>query len=406
MVECLFSGNIDVDTICEQETIISGLAGQSDTGKDSLLNYYIHDCRVRGNITFKGGSNETRPTVTGVLGQSKNYSQGMYITNSFFEGGNITVNGTTLKVEAGGFCGGLQGPHTVNNCGTLDGTITVNVGGSFNNFNIGGFSTNLAGFYSNCFSRIDIVVERGVTAVCNVGGFTGTLSGNSTISECYATGNVSVAIESTTAAGDHGDNMFPIVGGLVGYCQGAIENSYALGNVLVSDSGNNTSCYAGGLVGVLAGGDSNDGSIINCFSAGRVSAQCTPTKAAYSGGIAGYYNVGTISNTAALGASVTALGGTTASGRITANAFTGDNNYALKTMSIETGASDVIDITFTSRPAVSSATGRDGQDAISSAFLTQAFWKTTLKFDQGVGPYHWNFSRVARDGYPRLKWEQ
>ena len=85
----------------------------------------------------------------------------------------------------------------------------------------------------------------------------------------YATGTVT-----DTSAGS------PYVGGLVGNNSGTISNSYATGNVSVSGR-DYSYAYNGGLVG------NNSGSITGCYATGSVSGNI-----AYNGGLVGYsYNL-------------------------------------------------------------------------------------------------------------------
>lgn len=83
----------------------------------------------------------------------------------------------------------------------------------------------------------------------NLGGLVGSHRG--TITNCYATGDVS------SAGG--GSN---VVGGLVGYSEGTVRNSYASGNVIGVDS-------VGGLVGVGVSVSGKD-SIRSCYASGSV----------------------------------------------------------------------------------------------------------------------------------------
>jgi len=409
LVDCSFLSNINITA--GTDSIIGGLLGQNETDGDSYNKYYINNCRIRGDIILSGSN--SRPHIGGVLGESYNINPNptstvnskMYITNCNF-GGNIKVLGSSNITNVGGFCGGLEGTHNMDNCGTFKGTITVapityNIS---EDLEIGGFMSKTEGEISNCFSQIDINVEGGPSHYCNIGGFTGRLTSNGKIVRCYATGTINVITNNSRTEGDNYKNG-TAVGGLVGiYEAGEIQNSYALGNVLVSDSGTKSS-NAGGLVGLINQSGAN---ISNCFSAGRVNAQST-TKEAYSGGIVGYNKGGSINNTVALGASVTALGSTKTAGRIYGSSNNSlvltAKNYALNTMSVEEGVYGSINPT---QPNLTSGLNKkDGQDTNSSTFFNQAFWRTTLGFPELISKVPvWNFSRVAIDGYPRLAWEE
>jgi len=421
MVKCLFLGNIKPigGTIAgapgnQGDISIGGLVGRNDDGNTPGRpmvsgNYYIHNCRVRGDIGYSGISYAPL-TIAGIFAASNKYDpdSNIIITDCFFEDGNITVDGTAPLISVGGFIGRMGGggqidpDHTINNCGALKGTIIVN--NADGAVQIGGFTSEFAGTISKCFSRIDIIVESKNDGLCCVGGFIGTLTG--TINNCYATGTISVVTESKNLSSQPNYHSYPpYIGGLVGGSSGTITNSYALGNVLASDSGTHGPISVGGLVGFnQIGQGAVGGNISNCFSAGQISAQSKNTTA-YSGGIVGSNQSGTINYTAALGKSVTARGVTKNAGRIYGEPATSLalslRNYALKAMTVELGAYN--DSSPIARLIDSGVNKPDGDDTASSAFLAQAFWTgtTTLNFSTNL----WNFNRVAIEGYPRLKWE-
>jgi len=428
IVECLFLGDIVTSgtTSVTDETSIGGLVGNNydDNSSFSIL---IHECRVRGNIKFTGNSNYTK--IAGIFGHSeKKFSNNfIYITNSSFEDGNIDVTVTTgTSVNIGGFFGEINGVHYMIRCGALKGTITVSAPG---NLKVGGFTSFFTGtmgrgMFSNvgCFSMIDVIVKSSGSSVCNVGGFIGELTLGSEISNCYATGTVSVVTKSINS---DGNSSPPCVGGLVGISKGNITDCYALGNVVVSDSGTNGPVAVGGLVGSNLGDfsywtddegkqqTSYYGIIDHNFSAGTVSAQAqASTTEVYSGGIVGYSNSSQVTNTAALGASVTAKGGTKAVGRIYGKAeklipqltiLSIGNNMAKQSMRVEEGAYGDTLISNTAPTGAGDAAGQHGQTINDSAFFTHAFW-TSLNFTTEYAT--WDFSRVAKNGYPRLAWEQ
>ncbi len=107
------------------------------------------------------------------------------------------------------------------------------------------------------------------TYVCG-GGLVGNSSG--TITDCYATGDVTVSSSYDDAYG----------GGLVGYNDsGTITNCYATGNVTVTTSGSYSYAYGGGLVG-----DNYDGTITGCYATGDVTVGSSSSRA-YGGGLVG-----------------------------------------------------------------------------------------------------------------------
>ena len=116
------------------------------------------------------------------------------------------------------------------------------------------------------------------------------------ITDCFSSCDVSL----TTS-----DAVYPNVGGIVGQNEGTLENSYAVGDVLVTVPG---SAYAGGIVGY------NLNTIFNCYAAGNVTVtDDSSTSKGSAGGIAGSNSavtsprVGNITNCFALNEKITAV---------------------------------------------------------------------------------------------------
>jgi len=130
----------------------------------------------------------------------------------------------------------------------------------------GGYSQGLFGFSQGTIKNLGVVASY-INGGERASGLVGTNEGS--ISNSYATGNVSGCGNNTYASG------------LVGINRGTISNSYATGNV--SGCGN----WVGGLVG------SNAGSISNSYATGNVSGRLA-------GGLVGV-NTSTISNSYATG---------------------------------------------------------------------------------------------------------
>ncbi|WP_461256052.1 GLUG motif-containing protein [Treponema sp. R80B11-R83G3] len=426
MEACYFTSFADkaisgtIDDLKNIYVQLGGLIGRYET---NIGEVYINNCLVRGNIeinenNYSGNRFGSGIEIGGVLGVSE-YAEGkVNITNSFFEEGNIEANCSSSSIQAGGFCGTFyegakvqtDNSHYLNNCGVMSGTVAINVKNYGRYITVGGFTSTiwLKGNTSNCFSRANVISkgcgnndeENGIsddgdnpyTYTHQAGGFAGGLAAGSTLTSCYATGTVQA---------EHSGNRDLSAGGLVGNSGGTIENCYALGNVLADKiAGDNSDyhSYAGGLVGSTYGG----GIVQNSFSAGQVIAQSKESQA-FAGGVVGNLWETTIKNTAALGKSVTALGDGRSAGRITSYS-TGANNYALKTMSIE--EDDYDSISPDTREANEGEdyslapydTTRDGKDTDANVFFTQDFWRTLFE-----DLSKWDFSRAAKDGYPRLK---
>ena len=117
------------------------------------------------------------------------------------------------------------------------------------------------------------------------GGLAGYTEG--AISNSYAAGSVATTTTTTFSSGSYG-------GGLVGYNEGTISNSYATGSVVATVTVSSIIAHGGGLVGYNDGG-----TISNSYATGSATASSLfgPTY----GGLAGKNDGGTISNSYATG---------------------------------------------------------------------------------------------------------
>jgi len=404
IINCSFSGNIGMINNAEVggSTRLGGLIGNYYITVDGK--YYINNCTVRSNIDFKGFNNSTI-RIGGVIGeQTLSANCSALVTNTFFEEGNITTR-AVRGGSYGGFIGtfssiiGYENERLMYNCGVRGGLMDITT--SDDTSGIGGFAGTGSSHFSYCFSRINIITDSQGTFI-RVGGFVGDLTSYS-VSNCYATGTIrSVIRESTNTV---------YVGGLVGYTTtGSISDSYALGNVIVDRQSGSSILHVGGLVGRLNFAGT---SVTNSFSAGQVIAQSEESNV-FAGGLVGS-RLGDISNSAALGASVTAKSPHVISvGRIcgsTGNA--GNNNYARDNMRIEVSnnpnalsfpfwdGSGTAPSTYYRYAGTVGTTTQHGENASFSTFFNPSFWTGTL----GFSSTHWNFNRVGQEGFPRLRWE-
>jgi filamentous hemagglutinin family protein len=239
-------------------TVINSLGGEgSTTGTDlqgmngDLNGYYALGANIDASVTSAWNGNAGFDPIG-------NTSNGSF--NGRFNGLGHTVSSLTLDRSAQfvGLFGGASGAQ-ISNVGLVGGSVRgVNyVGG------LVGYSYN-GSTISNSYATGD------VSGGDNIGGLVGQNT-NATISNSYATGDVSGG---------------GLVGGLVGSNSsgGTISNSYATGDV-----------SGGGLVGGLVG--SNDGGTIsNSYATGDVSG------GGYVGGLVGSNSSGgTISNSYAMG---------------------------------------------------------------------------------------------------------
>ena len=200
-----------------------GLIGQANSV--SIANSY-----ATGRVT---GSDQTGGLV-GYIGSAYSYdtSPSGSILNSFATG-NVTGGGQT---------GGLVG--------------TITLSDEYRTFTI-----------SNSYATGNVICTSG----SNVGGLIGNIDasngskGSIVITKAYATGNV-------TMTGTAGDNIGNAAGGLIGhtYINVTLSDSYATGDVTGATGGS----YVGGLIGDFSNVSTNSAatsSITNCYATGDVS---------------------------------------------------------------------------------------------------------------------------------------
>ena len=169
----------------------------------------------------------------------------------------------------------------------------------------------LFGYVKNCTIRnlgmVDTCIEGTSTSDDNnayAGGIVGSAY-NSTITNCYNTGNVTATATSTYSS------SYAYAGGIVGYTSGStINDCYNTGSVTAtaSSSSSYADVYAGGVVGYTY-----NSTITNCYNTGSVTATSISTSSsshayAYAGGIVGRasssttitdcYNTGSVTATA------------------------------------------------------------------------------------------------------------
>lgn len=244
----------------------------------------IENCYATGNVSGTGN-------VGGLVGVGRNiadsYATGKVTGSGENVGGlagqayEITSSYAKGDVtNSGRYTGGLVG-NLNNNSNITDCHATGNVTVTGSNQYVGGIVGNTAGNLTNCYATGDITA----TASQYVGGLAGySMNSNSTLANCYAKGNVSGRDE---------------VGGLIGQCYGMITNSHAYGDVIgasgniggltgtvyariqnSSANGNVKSTGSTGNVGGLVGSSSNTG-VSNCYATGDVSG------GEYAGGLVG-----------------------------------------------------------------------------------------------------------------------
>jgi filamentous hemagglutinin family protein len=202
-----------------------------------------------------------------------------------FDGLGHTISNLTINLlgNYAGLFGAPATPSVIENVGLVGGSVAGNlevgglvganfggtIGNSYSTATVTGYGEvgglvgyNVAGTITNSYAA------GNVSGIEYVGGLAGFNNYFTTINKSYATGNVSGLSGSTN------------VGGLVGWNEGTVSNSYATGSVSGTE-------YVGGLVGI------NDeyATLSNSFATGTVTGS---SNTQYVGGLVGY-NVGTVS---------------------------------------------------------------------------------------------------------------
>ena len=200
--------------------------------------------------------------------------------------GTIYGNGYTVsnfKITTGRKYVGLFGYNrgVIQNLGVENFTVNVSYGDDVHAGGLVGYNDS-DGSITNCYATGNVSATGSSSA--SAGGLAGENFGN--ITNCYATGEVSATSSSASVGGLAGGSGYP----------GSITNCYATGNVSATSS--SSSAYAGGLAGIIFGG-----SITNCYATGEVSAtSSSSSSSAYAGGLAGRnINNGSIKNCYATG---------------------------------------------------------------------------------------------------------
>jgi len=386
------------------EIYAGGIAGRNEST--------ITNSVFQGNITVKhtGGNNVT---MGGLFGSVSNNN---VADCEYLAGGVINLERTGGPSSIGGFAGSIY-RSSLNNCASR-GLIKIVYQTGLDTIRAGGFTGEIFGKITGCYSAspIEITINSDTTGVYNgqfhsIGGFGGIMSNvevdigfiivieDGYATQCYSTG--SITILST------GNEFFDYyVGGFTGPIRGKVklENCYATGNVMVDRSypGGEGNTHVGGFAG---GMEVTGGSIIRCFSTGSVVGRSSRSAIGSAGGVVAYVENGpnTISNSVALGSSVTGITGGVSSdlhtGRISANGNFGTrtNNYAIDTLKVYRQASDS---PFGEMSVTSNDDTSENGSTIQRVALTPSFWRNTLGFSDTV----WDMGTpVTRKGYPTLR---
>ncbi|MCL2442781.1 MAG: hypothetical protein FWD13_04865 [Treponema sp.] len=421
----------------------------------------VRQSSAAGNITVGSSANPVNVNNRQITGPGEGLCVGgiagyiygpegakAILHNSEYRQGIITIWNEIGLLSIGGAVG-YSVNADIQECTAQQRSLNINKTDVSNNLYIGGFiGDSLRSIIKYCESTGPVIFHSDISDLIftAIGGFIGGASNE--ISYCYTTGDVSVVVNDGNIR----------VGGFIGFLSGDISNCFASGNVNVVASlnenveltgyefihaggfageiggnGKPTNCYATGDIfadisfskdyRLAAGGFSGymvNGIIEHCFSTGVVFAQRnTHTSGSFSvGGLVGYVerpaliSLGNISNSAALGISLTATGcddSLRKTGRIFGEAggfgtLTLANNHAFNGMAIyedDDYGKPTISITpFV--PTSTNAASKDGADVHPGTTRLRSFWTGNAPSGLGFSLAHWDFTLVGIRGYPRL----
>lgn len=252
-----FAGSGSTITASVSNVKVTGSSTVSSTGKAPCgmlfgvaANATLTDCEVYGTVNSQNASDKSSEQgAAGIAGRIENNSTITGCTN------HCTINGTRLVA---GITGYAKGAISITRC-TNTGNVTSSSSGTVPGERAGGIVGHLdpGGQVTSCTNGGIIKAEK------NVGGIVGLVevcNGNTVISKCYSTGDVSADLS------DH-------AGGICGYMYaGEINNCWTSGTIKAAGG------MAAGIVSDLKSGYLNStyqnapGKIINCYSKASVSA--------------------------------------------------------------------------------------------------------------------------------------
>ena len=231
----------------------------------------ITDCTVSGAVTHIA-ANGYKVFVGGIAGRAEGNVDGCSAAV------DLTVTEAQVEIYVGGIVGYLSSGGSSSSPLMLTASGTANVSGE--GINVGGLvgyvSLTAYAYLSKCHTEMQITANSGNTSAY-AGGLIGHSSSSITITDSYATGDV-------TASGSYD----AYAGGLVGDGHGTITDSYATGDVTASSS---SSAYAGGLMGRSNGAIT----VADSYATGNVSASSNNNNS-YAGGLVGFASSITVRN--------------------------------------------------------------------------------------------------------------
>ena len=383
--------------------LVGGVVGLLENSRLEDTDYCEGSLWVRSGLGYA--------KIGGALGMARGSSAN--VTDCTFLGSGFTVNKTNTGTifYVGGFVGDFYS-GTAQNCSSTSPVVITMETTATGSVYAGGFSGRINANISYCYGKGDVSVTG--LAQIKVGGFSAWTLASSTnyIRNCYATGDVNAVSQG---------NNYVYAGGFLSELTMILEDCYATGNVTVTkpNAGSNGVIYAGGLVGYCSSA-AGTGSINRSFATGTVTVHRNGGVQTNAGGLVGGENVTaagsrkTITNSAALGQSVTATSGSTRNiGRIFGFGYTDkkSNNRALIDMQLYQHATYLFN-----NPSAETITNahddKDGQNATDLNFRRIDIWRNaapaagtapgTLN-GLGFSDTNWDFNTVQTRGYPILR---
>jgi len=410
------------------QAFVGGIAGRvgDPATAGSII---IQNTKASGNITVTG-TGTGNIYIGGICGASNlGATRSINFRNVEHSGGNIifTQSSGSSPLWIGGFAGYIS--STTFNAGTNENCnsrnlITVNRSGGtqLNTFRIGGFVGELQSNITRCYSATSIEVNINTVDTStddnrshDLGGFSGRAQGSYTVSECYATGSLTII---STA----NETYHFFAGGFSGTFRGGftVQDSYATGSIMIDrSSGVGGAVDLGGFTGSMRAVNDTTGApapssnkMIRCFSTGSFTQMAVGTGSV--GGLLAFAGNGsTIEHSLTLGEFIAGQPPNNAQifmGRVSANFnanVTYTNNYAINTIKAYVIISgDIVERTWEHESIIPAVGHRPKNGTeINRAGLVSSFWRG-LGYDgtNENGDAIWNLgSPVTARGWPTLR---
>ncbi len=275
----------------------------------------VTDCTVSGSITYIG-TNSNKVFAGGIAGRAEADVDGC-VTDV-----TITVENAQAETNVGGIVGylsygGSEDPMIL----SASGSITASASGDVYAGGLIGYSSG--GLYLSASHATGNVTGTSTSDYSRAGGLMGHGGYQTTIMDSYATGNV-------TSTG----NSDSYAGGLVGSGSSTVTDSYATGNVTSTGTRHNAS-YAGGLLGY----NYSTVTITGCNATGDI-VSTSADNASSAGGLVGFCNTGTITDSYFHGNVTSAGGYSSYAGGLVGDAYslTVRNSYSVSCVNSEGGS--------------------------------------------------------------------